>query len=133
MVVWRWWNLLFANNDTSWRKNSLILFLYIWFTKLLQSKWWMINNGLNLWNHGRLQKNGKFSSQKLNSCMYILLCDAPYINSVNDVGDMSNEQRQPRQCYVTSNYRVPELHGLCWKYCKLPMLMCSTSIIFYIP
>ena len=54
-----------------------------------------------------------FSSQKLNFCMYILLCDTPYITFANDVGHMSNEQRQPRQCYVTSNYRVTELHGLC--------------------
>ena len=98
MVVWRCWNLLFANNDTSWRKNYLILFLYIWFAKLLLSKWWMISSGLNLWNHGRLPKRWYFFTKNPNSFLVHANIWCPLHVFSFDVGDMSKEQRQLRQC-----------------------------------
>jgi len=56
MVALKWWSLQFANNDTSWSNNFLIIFHSIWFQKLLLWNQQVMKIGLSLWNYGRLPK-----------------------------------------------------------------------------
>ena len=68
-VVLRWWSRLFANNDTDWRRNTLILFHCIQLGRLLLWNVWIINSGLILWKHGWIPEKWLVSSSQPNSCL----------------------------------------------------------------
>jgi hypothetical protein len=50
------------------------------------------------------QKDGMFLCKYQTLDLYMILCHLFYIYSIFDVGDMSQEQKQQRQCSVSSNY-----------------------------
>jgi hypothetical protein len=79
------------------------------------------------------QKHGMSLCKYQTLDLYMILCHLSDIYFIFDVGDMSKEQRQQRQCSVPSNNRLPELHSLFEKSCKYiynPLLpLCFFSLL----